>query len=99
MPGPADLLDAETIAGAKGRQTLAIPDNKGEHAVQLLDDVRAPTMVAFENDFGIGVGSKDHALACELLAQLDKIINFAVEDDHIAPIRALHRLIAGCNVN
>src|SRR3989442_15784151 len=93
--GPAERLDAETITGAKDRRAQAIPDDKGEHAMQLLDDVRSPTTVAFENNLGIGACAKGRALACEALAQLEEIINFAVENDHIAPIYALYRLIAG----
>src|SRR5215831_1986383 len=99
MHGPAERLDAETIAGAEGGQAQAIPYDKGEHAMQLLDDVHAPTAVAFENHLRIGSCSKDRALACQQLAQLEEIINFAVEDDHIAPVSALHRLIAGSQVN
>src|SRR5262245_59519647 len=99
MHGPAERLNAETIAGAKGRQTLAIPEDKGEHAMQPLDDVHTPMSVTFENDFGIGVGAEDRALTCELLAQLEEIINLAVEDDYIASICTQHWLIAGGKIN
>src|SRR4030095_3412518 len=76
-----------------------IPEDKGEHPVQPLDNVRTPTTVAFENHLGIGAGSERRARSRERLTQLNEIINFTVENYDITPIATLHRLIAGGQVN
>src|ERR1051325_6944994 len=99
MHSPAQRFDAKPIARSEGGRPHAIPNDKGEHPMQPLDDTRAPAPVTFENYLSIGACSERRALGSEHIPQLHKIVNFAVEHNDITPVDAVHRLIAGSQIN
>src|SRR5262245_30080648 len=51
------------------------------------------------DDFRIAVRAKDVAIAEELLAQLEVVVNLAVEDDLYAAVFVAERLLAGSEVD
>ena len=53
-----DELDAHGIAGHDQALVRRIPDGKPEHAVEMIEDIRAPFLVAVDDHFGVGVGSE-----------------------------------------
>ena len=62
--------------------------------MQPLNDTCTPATVALENDLRIGACPERRSLLSELMAQLNKIVNFTIENDHITSVSALHWLIA-----
>jgi hypothetical protein len=96
---PAQRFDAETITGTEGSAPLAIPNDKSKHPVQPLDYAGAPVLITLEDDLCIRTGSKCRSLTHEQLAQFKEIVNFPIEDNNIAPIAAVHRLITGREVD
>ncbi len=60
---------------------LLIPDRKGEHAVDVPRQVRAPLAVAVEQHLGVAVvGAEAVAAAFEFFAQLAVVVDLAVEN-------------------
>ena len=53
--------------------------------------------VHLQNDFRIGMGGKMMAPLNQRLSQLDVVVNFSVEADHIIPID--HGLMPGAQIN
>ncbi len=90
-----EWFDAQPVARSEQLAFLAVPDNKREHAVQALDRVRPFQHKQAQNDFGIGIGEELHALAGQLLAQLDVVVNLAVIDNPVAPGFFPHGLVTG----
>src|SRR5262245_53814022 len=93
MHCPAEGFDTQPIAGSKSDSATAIPDDKGKHPMQSLNHLRPPTTVPLENDFRVRSRSERDSLTDKLVAQFDKVINFTVENDYIALVSTLHRLI------
>src|SRR6185503_15454161 len=57
--GPTERFDPEPIASCKGARMNTVPDDKSEHAIELFDHFGAPSAIALDNDFGIGVRMED----------------------------------------
>src|SRR5262249_31277590 len=74
-------------------EAMAIPDNKGEHPMQPLNHLGTPATVPLENDFRVRPGPERDSLTDKLVSQLNKVINFTVENDYKALVSTLHRLI------
>src|SRR5437899_1784835 len=52
-----------------------------------------------QNDLCIGAGFKNCSLTSEERAQFHEVVNFAIENNHITPVGALHWLITSCQVD
>ena len=72
-PGGEQRLDAERVAGAEHRVGLAVPDDEGEHAAQLRDDVRAPQVEPGDDRLGVTLGGERRAGLGELGPQLEEL--------------------------
>ena len=82
-----ERLDAEPVARAEQHPLLGVPDQEGEHAAQLAHDLLAEVVVAGDDGLAVAVGVEDHAeLAREPLAQLDVVVDLAVEDQVVAAV-------------
>src|SRR5579871_6144670 len=88
--GIAKRLDAKTITGAKENLLLFVPQRKGEHAAKVADAIRTPLFVRFQNDFGVGGGME--FLDADFLAQLNIVVDFAVEGNPVPGV-VTHRLV------
>src|SRR5262245_20208679 len=87
-----ERLDAEPVARRKQSLFALVPDQKGEHPDQPVQTIRAPPLVSGQNY--LGVGSTAVLIIAQLGSQFEKIINFAVEDDHQRAVATGHRLAA-----
>ena len=95
-----ERLDAEPVAGEEELGLLAVGDREREHADEMVDDCRAPLLVAAQDHFGVGVvGDEPVALRLELAAQLLVVVDLAVEDEREVPVVGEERLVAGGDVD
>src|SRR4249920_2048828 len=97
--GVIERLDAETVARQHDAAGIALPQRKGEHALEALHAIRAPGVIRFQDDFGVAVGEEAITLALQLRAQLAEIIDAAVESDSEPKLVVGHRLLrGGCQI-
>ena len=61
--------------------------------------VGAPLFVGVDDGFGVGVGAEEVAARDELAAQLDVVVDLAVEDDPDGLVLVGHRLAAAGEVD
>jgi hypothetical protein len=99
MHRPAKRFDAETVSRRKGAPLPAIPEDKSKHAVQMLDDIRSPAPVAFENHFGVRMRVEAGPAPSKFLSEFREIIDLAVENDDVTSVHTVHRLSAGGQIN
>src|SRR5262249_35581792 len=76
-----DELDAHRAASAPQPLSRHIPDRHPEHAVETVEDVRPPLLVAVDDDLGVGLGPEPVATALQLAPELLEVVDLAVEDD------------------
>src|SRR5262249_10914898 len=99
-PGPVQRLLAETIACEMQLPCPTIDDGEREHAVQALRQPLTPRLIAVHEHFGIGVAGAEYMTELkELPAQLDVVVNLAVEDYPDRSILVPHRLTAAGDVD
>src|SRR5206468_2292648 len=70
-----------------------------EHAVEPVEDVRAPLFVAVNDHFGIRLRSETVPPTLELLPELAEVVDLAVEDDPDCLPGIGHGLMASAQVN
>src|ERR671913_314111 len=85
------LTDA--IAGEKQFLRSFVPDREGKHAAQVFRTVNAILIVSVNDRFRIAVGVKGVTKLFQLLAQLEIVVDLAVEDDPGAAIVIVDRLL------
>ena len=93
--GDVERLDAETVARREEALVAAVPDEESPHPAQALEAGLAPFCVGREQHLAVGVGGEGAALAAQLVAQLEIIVDLPVENEVEAPARIGHRLKAG----
>src|SRR5258708_22054858 len=97
-PSIGQRVLAEAIAAQRKRLLLLVPQREGEHTDETLQRARHPPMPdGIQQRLRIGVPAPVRAgSAClELAANIEVIIDLAVESDREAPAVAVHRLGAG----
>jgi len=72
----------------------AVPNSKGEVAVEDLDAVSAHRLIRMEDHLGIGIGTKSMASCNQIPAQLNIIEYFSVERNSHGAVGTDHRLLA-----
>jgi hypothetical protein len=75
-----ERLHPEAVARAEERPLLAVPDRERPHPVELVDAALAPLAVAREQHLRVGLAAEAIALRAQLLAQLEVVVDLAVED-------------------
>ena len=88
-------FDAEEISCSEQGFLFLVPDDKGEHTTQLLQQCCAVFLIAVNQNFGVG-------LCCKLVSFFDQrltnglvVINFAIEEQGKIAICTVKRLCAG----
>src|SRR5699024_1577327 len=76
-------LNAEDVPGAEELLLLLVPDDKGEHAPQLLQNALAVLLVPVEDGLRIGAGGELVSLLQQVLPQSLEIVDFPVEHQHL----------------
>ena len=89
-----ERLHPERVARGKKLAGRRIDRNEGIHAGQALDAVLAPGPEHVGDDFRVAFGAETHAERLQFPAQIDMIVNFAVERDEKALIERRLRLRA-----
>ena len=97
--GEEQRLLAEGVAGEHEPLRLLVPEGEGEHAAKPADRLEVPGAEGLDEDFGVGGGAEAVAEVQQLFAELDVVVDLAVEDDGVAAVRAPHRLLAAADVD
>ena len=85
--GEEQRLDAERVAGAEQHPLLGVPDEEREHPAQPGHRGRAPVVVGGDDRLGVALGRERRpVLAGQLLAQLEVVVDLAVEHDRVAAV-------------
>jgi hypothetical protein len=99
MSGPKQRPFADAIARGKQPLTPTIPDRKGPHAIEVRHAVVAPHPVGLENNLGVAVGAEGAPQGFKLGAQLDVVVDLAIERDGEGAVIDDHRLGAASKVD
>jgi hypothetical protein len=86
-------LDAEAVTRQEQLLAVAVPQGKGEHAMQAGGAVLAPFGIGLENNLGIPAGRKVVAAVAQLLPQFGVVVDGAVEDQHMTRLAVDHGLV------
>src|SRR5436190_8041590 len=85
-------LLAQAIARNEQCVRAAVPDGKREHAAQPLDRSNPPLTIGGEQDFSVGSRPEVVAALGQIGAQLEIVVDLAVEADREVAVRSTHRL-------
>src|SRR5262249_26676380 len=88
-----ERLLADTVARQQQFPAAGVPEGEGEHAVEALETIGAPADVGHQDDFGVAIGGEGEAVLLEDTAELEEVVDLAVEDDGVGA--AGHGLVAG----
>src|SRR5581483_3926285 len=88
-------LHAEAVARAEQRAATAVPDDERPHAVEALDARLAPLEVRGVQHLGVALAAEAMTFRLQLGAQLDVVVDLAVEHELAAAVRGWERLEAG----
>ena len=88
-------FDAEKVSCAKQLFLLFVPNDKGKHAAQLVEQVSTVFLIAVNEHFGIGLCCKMISGFHQFFADVLIVINFSVEYQNQVAIFAVQRLVSG----
>ena len=91
--GVVQRLDAKTIPGEDYAAGVALPDRKREHALEVVDAIRAPGGVGLEDDLGIAIRKEMVTKCTQPGPQVAEVVDTAVEHDAQAELVVDHRLL------
>ena len=89
-----ERLLAQAVAREQEPPARRIPDDKGEHAAQPLGQRIAPLFVAVDQHLGVALAAEEMALGDQLGAEIEVIVDFAIEGDVNGAVLVAHRLRA-----
>jgi len=87
-------LDSEAIAGTEQHVAAKVVDHERPHPVQPVQAARTPGAVCVQQYFGISGGLERIAQLGKFLAQLDVVVDLAIEGDDAVSIGRNHGLMA-----
>src|SRR5208282_1316810 len=96
--GDVQRLDADAVAGEHQPLPGIAPDGSREHATQAFETSGVPLQKCLQDGFSITVSLKTVAQRLKLAADLEVVVNFAIEGDDRVAIFGKNRLIAACQV-
>src|SRR4030095_5049384 len=82
----------DPVACEKKRTGATVPDRKSEHASQSLQTMAPKFLISVNDHFSITVSAKDVSLLFELLPQLLKVVDLAIEGNPQRAIFVAHGL-------
>ena len=92
-------LDPEHVTGGEELFFLRVPDDKGKHAAEPVQDPRAVLAVAVQQDLRVRIGPEGMALDPEHLPELAVVVDLPVEGDDQPAVLRLHGLIAALEID
>ena len=90
-----DRLLAEAIAREEQPLAPRVPDGEREHPVDALRKRFAPLLVPVDEHLGVAVAAEHVSVRNQLGAQMQVVVDLAVEGDPDGPVLVRHRLGAG----
>ncbi len=72
---------------------VIVPNGDGEHSTETGEHCRALLGKEREYDLCVAGGAEVVALCGELIAELEVVVDFAVENERVAPARGVHGLV------
>ena len=91
------LTDA--IAGEKRSCVRSFPNHESKHAAQVFGTVSSELIVSMNDRFGVAVGVEGVTELFQLLAQLEIVVDLAVENDPGAAIVIVNQLLTTLQVD
>ena len=92
-PRVVKRFDTQAVARTEQLPLPSVPDRERVHPDESLEAGRSPARVRVQHHLGIGRGANLHFR--QLAAQLRKVVDLAVVDDRVTPVRCGHRLAPG----
>src|SRR5262245_23555668 len=92
-------VDAEMIACQKEPSVLAVVNEKGKLAIDLVKEIQPMLFVQVQQDFNIRVGAKAMALLDQYFFQLEIVEDLAIAHQHHGPVFVVYRLVAALQVD
>ncbi len=92
--GVVERLDSERVACEEELAFHRVPDAESEHAAESIDNFVAPPPVTEENHLGIAVRQESLAERLELAAELEVVVDLAVEGDRQVAVGGRLGLVA-----
>jgi hypothetical protein len=74
------------VAGQEQTLPRLVPHCKGEHSVEVFDEVGAVLLVEVGDGFGVGLGAKGVALRLEIGEEVGRVVDLAVADRPDRPV-------------
>ncbi len=90
--------DAQVIAADQVGVFFGVIQGKGEHALQIVEELRAFLLIQRQDHFTVGAGLEGIAVA-QLLAQRLVVVNFAVDRQNVGVRSVVQRLSAVVDVD
>src|SRR2546423_7894200 len=84
---------ADTVTRQKQPASQSVPEGESKHAIEATQAAHVPCLVGLQDDFGIALGAKLHALRLQLTSDLTKIVDLPVVCDHKMSTAVEKRLI------
>src|SRR5262249_20784464 len=94
-----ERLLAHTITGEKKDLATLVPQREREHAVEVSDAVLAEILPRMDKHFGVGAGRETMAASDQTLAQLDVVVDLAVQHRPDRGVLVRNRLVAGFEID
>src|SRR5207245_3470462 len=91
--GVKQRAHAKAVARQENRFSVAIVQRERELAIQPLEEIDSPFLVAMNEDFGVASRSEYVAFLLELPTQLRMVVDLAVVGDDDLPVFIRQRLI------
>src|SRR5687767_5733226 len=95
---PVEGFLSHPVSGEKQPLLRFVPERNGEHAVEAMQSVITPLLVAVNNNFSIALSFKSMPRIHQFRSQFAEVINFAVKDDDDGPVFVADRLLAASDV-
>src|SRR5439155_22131140 len=74
-------------------------DRESKHAVQPIEDLVAPLLVAVDDHFGVAPSLEDVAVRLQFLPELGEVVDLAIEHDPHRFFAVGHRLMAASEID
>src|SRR5436309_4107613 len=75
-------LDSQPVAREQEPLLAPVPDCEGKHPAQVCNAVVSMLLVCVQDHLGVGARSKSVSQRDELFAQVEKVVDLSVENDH-----------------
>ena len=92
-------LDADAIACEQEPPAAPIPQRECKHATKVMDDIRAPLLVAMDDRFAVALGTKYMPIGLKRPSQLAKVVDLTVGNQPDRTIFIAERLLPGRRVD